>query len=83
MSIVIIAIIAVICSAAGCYAGYSITSKIVRNKKASGNLSENPVRNHPESPSAETFGAFLRHGTATKLGSRIRFPEKNPYIYTT
>ena len=34
MSIVIIAIIAVICSAAGCYAGYSITSKIVRNKKA-------------------------------------------------
>ena len=34
MSIVIIAIIAVICSAAACYAGYSITSKIVRNKKA-------------------------------------------------
>ena len=34
MSIVIIAIIAVIWSAAGCYAGYSITSKIVRNKKA-------------------------------------------------
>ncbi len=34
MDILVIVIITIVCSAAGCYAGYTITSKIFRNKKA-------------------------------------------------
>ena len=34
MDILVIVIITIVCSTAGCYAGYTITSKIFRNKKA-------------------------------------------------